>query len=205
MNTDFFVVDFNSVIFDKSNFTPMQKILFCLLLIVASSTYGQTYNKLIPDKDISDFINWKLINDTFKNGNVPKKFFNFNTTIIKWRPVELKYDSTKSKAENEGRSIYNPRTRFLDSILSLKDKEFIIRQSNSYITNEWTFDIESDIIEKENYKYYYTLPLFSLDKQYAILKEVYYCGQTCGEERTILYQHTNKGWIWYKWLTGGVY
>ena len=80
-----------------------------------------------------------------------------------------------------------------------------VKQSKFYKADKWLLKRPVNTIAKENYDYYFSLPLFSVDKQYVILKELYSCGHNCGEYRIMLYKKTKFGWAFCHYLLGGVF
>ncbi len=74
MNTDFFVVDFNSVIFGYCNFISMQKILY-LLLIVSIASFGQSDKAKLNSNNDSIY---KAVCFTLNDSASIFKFFEFN-------------------------------------------------------------------------------------------------------------------------------
>ena len=180
-------------------------ILFAIMLLHTIICKSQTYSKLINDKDIIEFMQWKLFADTTPNMEVPKEYFSFSTNISKWFPITLKWDSNQDSSTNNHYCIFNKRRKWLDTIFSIKDREFLIQQNDLKVDSIWHLPYPKTLAAKEGFKHYCSLPLFSINKQYAILLEVYLCGSMCGETNITLYKHTKEGWAVFRGISGAVF
>ncbi len=183
------------------NFKYLYKtVLIVLIVFHLEDINGQTYSTLIKDKDIIEFMNWKLNIDTTPNSEVPKEYFSFSNHIDHWAPIILKWDLTQDSATNNDFCIFNKRNKWLDTIFNEEGKEFLIKQSNSYIDSLWHIKTPINPKAKVESFHYCNLPLFSIDKQYVLFKEMYRCGGDCGEMGITIYKKINSSWTVYKSL-----
>ena len=180
-------------------------ILILLITLHLKEIKGQTYSFLINDKDIIEFMNWKLYNDTTPNSEVPKEFFSFSNHINHWSTIILKWDVTQDSNTNNHFCIFNKNNKWLDTIFTNEGKEFLIKQSNSYIDSLWHINAPINPKAKIGSIHYCNLPLFSIDKQYVLFKEMYRCGGDCGEMGITLYKKINSSWTVYKSLVFAVF
>lgn len=94
-------------------------------------------------------------------------------------------------------SAYKP----FDAILSSADINFMIQQANNFDSLAiWKQDKLKKIsiydYKKQETKgaYHIEFPVFNKDRQYAIIKVAYHCGNLCGTGCWRLYKKTDKGW-----------
>jgi hypothetical protein len=187
------------------------KLIFSTILLASTVICsGQTYSSVIPDKEIIGFMNWKFNSiDTMRYAHVPKEYCKFLNKIWKWRPAHFEFDSSSFFREDKDRYyIYNDENRWLDTILNSQDRNFIIQQSkyDTTKTTKWLIKTPKNRRAKRGYDYYFTLPLFSVDKNYVLLKEIHCCRveQITAESKIILYKKTDTGWTFYKYVLDGL-
>lgn len=168
--------------------------LIWILLIVVCPThfFGQTYNRIIPDKDYYDFINYNILNDSFK---VIHHVFRSKIALD---PKLLYYsDSADFNKKNSAinctdfifyRREYNGRifSNFLDTIFTKSDVDFFGQQLDAMKKNKrWKKSVENSVfIDSVEYNYTgkgfrgremkfgvwgYSLPLFSNDRNYVLI------------------------------------
>ena len=175
------------------------KLLFLIILFpFYTACLAQTYSSVISDKDIVDFIHWKLYESP--EDSAAKKYFSFSASILKWQKEDLQCYDSMFNTGNNFFCIYNDQNKFLDTILNLNDKKFIVKQSNAGNGSKWLIEKPKNRKAEKGHDYYFSLPLFSVDKKYAMLREVFYCGPRCGGAAIILYKQTETGWFIYSRL-----
>lgn len=187
--------------FKKMQSLKHKALVLLLLTIGVNKIKAQTYNSLIPDKDIENFIQWKLT-DTSAYRIISKECFSIS--ILSWKKEILDYDNSSRKSPF---SIYKAQNHWLDSIITKEDKEFFIQQADSAKSNTWeTRGINlSNKTKRIKNVCSLSIPLFSKDKQFAIIRELYRCGKDCGEMRISIYKKTISGWEYSGMLAGGVF
>lgn len=164
--------------------------------------FGQTYSSIVSDNEIVGFLNWKLraeIKYSEEPKGKPKQLF---TLISKWDTLNFFPERKKgAKSYYSGDYVFNlPQNRWLDTIFSLKDKEFLYKQFNSQTVNIWQTSFENSklVKPKKNMKpnfYFLSLPLFSSDKKYVIIKQLFYCGKLCAYNELRVYRRkTDESW-----------
>lgn len=172
---------------------------------------AQTYSSMIEDKEIVGFLKWHSSQHLDTPILSDYRIYKVSQNILKWHHVML---YTKKDSLNEGvyqtYCIYNPRNNYLDSTFTDEEKKYIYKQFQSQITTKWADSVSKMIANygrKTNKKYSYniSLPLFTTDKKYVILRQVWNCGGNCGEEHINLYKKDNDGWHFYRQLVAAVF
>lgn len=104
--------------------------------------------------------------------------------------------------------IYRPK--FIDTTFKQVDKDFIFRQFVTAKDSIWRhrFPHSKVIIAKKQKRarrYYYTIPLFSADKQIVIIMKEFYCGDLCAYGGTYIYKKVGDKWKLFaevnKWMS----
>jgi len=176
--------------------TRMKKfILMLFLLLPEILCFGQTYSDVISDSEIVSFLTWE-VNST--KGSSKKPLLSFRRKIDKnigdWDSLNF----IRPNSLNETSSIVSLFYLFqnkngLDSIFNSKDKKYLFEQYKSLKIRTWQKKIpKAKITTNENLNYYcYSIPLFSIDKKYVVVKRVYYCGNVCLSGAYYIYKRQN--------------
>ncbi|MBW6483994.1 MAG: hypothetical protein K0B10_13160 [Vicingaceae bacterium] len=192
----------------------MKQLLSLIVTIISFTSYAQIYSELISDEEILDFLKWESKNTPITTIPVRTPFFK----MVYYKPVSWGYVLVipDSILQETGMKAYNPniflnKFRYdLDTILTKGDIEFIQSQYRGHNTaNKWKIKLTKTFYKRllfgKNRTYYYTIPVFSLDKNYVLFKKVYYCGPICGEGKIILYKRiSDNNWIEYKVLSSAL-
>jgi hypothetical protein len=162
------------------------------LLVGPIQFYGQTYNRIITDKDYYDFINYDILNDSFK---ITHNIFRYK---IRLNPELLYYrDSADFNKKNFAinctdfifhRRVYDGRvlSNYIDTIFTREDIDFFGQQLHAMRkTKRWKEPfVNAVLIDSVEYNYNgkgffgremkfgvwgYSLPLFSKDRNYVLI------------------------------------
>lgn len=181
----------------------MVVILFGLLSYTYST--GQTYSSVISDKEIYDFLNWMTVNDK-KYSEEPKlKRKQIYFKILSWDTANFTIKDTTLIEEYpffsmEGQYLYK-RQSGTDTIFQQQDRDYLFRQFSGIKDSVWHHSFsQSKLLTNSKQirpnRYFYSIPLFSLDKNYVIVQRVYYCGDVCAYGGYYVYRRIGKdGWV----------
>lgn len=165
---------------------------------------GQTYSSVTSDKEIYDFLNWMTVNDR-KYGEEPKlKRKQISYKILSWDTTNFRAKDTAliNKYPNfslDHQYIYQKRGG-TDTIFQQKDRDFLFKQFTAIKDTIWhdKFSKSKFLTSKKQKKpnrYYYSIPLFSVDKKYVIIHRQYYCGSLCAYGGYYVYRRLdNNKW-----------
>ena len=104
--------------------------------------------------------------------------------------------------------IYRPK--YIDTTFKQVDKDFIFKQFVTVKDSIWRHGFPySKLIsakkQKRARRYYYTIPLFSVDKQTVIIMKEFYCGDLCAYGGTYIYKKSGDKWKLFaalnKWMS----
>ena len=179
-------------------------------------TVNQTYSYLINDEEIYSFLDWLTTNEGINNihFNVPnpKKIVNEmlmweisnfipqETYIPKNKNLFFRLISRLKRQEyflDFDKYIYDSK-KGTDTIFKEQDRDFLFLQFVAIKDTIWynTFS-ESELVTREEklYIHYFSIPLFSIDKNYVIIELYYYCGTECAWGGYYVYRRLdNNNW-----------
>jgi len=167
-------------------------LLIFILIMLGVSARAQTYNDVISDSIVTEFLNAYLdkIAHEFNTGT------NDSLSFIK-QPVELMNPKKLSSQFTDWNSLFEVEGVNMDSIFSPQDKLYIIRQEQSRKEFLWvikynTFDFRDFEMNEEFFRI--SMPLFSKLMNLVIIKRYYDCGEDCGDEWISIYKRINNKW-----------
>lgn len=182
----------------------MKVLLLFLTCLISVQIKSQTYSNVILDKNIVDFIQWKIEDSSHTSklmNKFPRKVFYKPTNWSKanWNVNELSYDTLSF--ERKFKEILK-----LDTIFTPQD--FIFFKKQYYGQKDTVWKINSGKIRfKENINinfFKYTIPIFSVDYKYALVWEYFYCGRLCAYSNLYIYKFVDNKWIEYLWINGWI-
>jgi len=165
----------------------MRKLTIILIgLLTCTLTTGQTYSSVVSDNEIYDFLNWLTVN-TKKFSEEPKlKRKQICNKILEWNKDVFFIDTIQVNNQQiiaDYDCLY--QTRYgTDTIFNQRDRDFIFQQFIAIKDSIWHRGFSNSKLltiqkqEPQN-KHYYSVPLFSLDKDYVIINKHYHCGNEC--------------------------
>lgn len=173
----------------------MKKIVFILFLLLSQVfCFGQTYNDIVSDREIASFLIWE-VNSTEGYPEEPwlSSKRRISHTILKWDSLNFICSDTLSKIEKNLLYLFKEENK-LDTIF---DAEYLLKQFNSCKDVTWKIEVPNTImtsrrVRKRPNRYYYSVPLFSKDRKYVIVKRVYLCGSLCAYGGYFIYKKVDK-------------
>lgn len=185
----------------------MKKLIFLIFIIINVNLFGQNYSSIIPDSTILNFLSWEIKHDGLSK--IPskkrhqKKIYH---KIYLWSESEfIKLDSVELK--NHGivdafsDYLFSENTlSFIGSDLDSVDIRYMIKQYQGINSNvNWNFDKDLVKIRKNSFRlhkkitYFYSIPIFSKNKNMVLLKKLVYCGKLCAEHAVYIYKKNEFG------------
>ncbi|MFT4224336.1 hypothetical protein [Dysgonomonas sp.] len=176
------------------------KKIFLLIIGLLNITFitGQTYSSIVSDKEICDFLTWMSYNDKRHKPEPKPKNRQIYYKILKWDINNfIPKDSTlinKYKFDVDQMYIYTRRAK-TDTIFDKEDRNFILEQFKAVKDSIWHNKFTNTKLLKnksQTNSYYYSIPLFSLDKKYVIIHKQFYCGSLCAYGGYYLYRKVDE-------------
>jgi hypothetical protein len=189
----------------------MKKFTHILMLTFAiaawNNTHSQTYSLLVHDETIEDFF-------LQLSKNLPHEIVKMNGDILEWSEQDIygEQDTLYQLGElSKGLMEINKVHVFFSEL----DLRYVERQYNHLDGDHWypedfrRFDIIDSVglnkimshsfSEKKmgkNYSYTFSIPLFSLDKEYAIVQQEFDCGYECSTYCIHIYKRSESQKSW---------
>ena len=184
--------------------TDMKLNYFILTIIIFSEQlcFEQTYSSVISDKEIYDFVNTLIKTDkdrisknVFKNISVSPEILQHWDSINFVRPKTAE-NFQKQLTENIDYIFWGKQ---IDSLLNETYRKFMSEQFKSFKDTIWHQPFSGTRLESKKQKkpdrYYFSLPVFSVDKTVAIIYFSNYCGELCGFGGYYIYKKkTDNKW-----------
>lgn len=164
------------------------KCLLPIFLLITVVGFGQTYSDTIPDKDVIDFITWKLNPDNRKT-----RLFVDRKIITIDKSSFLLPDSLKSDFWANNFYLFK-KDNHLDSLFSDADITFLISQAEKIKSQVWELKLKRIKLETptsfhpDHTTWSYSIPYFSADRKKVIIIEAFYCAVVCGGGAYFIYK-----------------
>lgn len=190
----------------------MKKAFIILFFLSSNYLCSQTYSKYASNESVNDVL--KFCIDNLKYNSFDKiKRKKIKSENIKWHEAFLtiyskdslnSFDSqfeTILNRDNKLSSNYiNKGLKKVKDIFSVKDIAFMRLQFDNEKNIIWNLKTKKGRFKskpRRNY-YIYSLPLFNLKKDKAIIFIENYCGGHCGGTRVEVLVKNNDKWVLYK-------
>lgn len=187
----------------------MKLIFMTIFLILGFFSFTQTYSFQISDSTILNFMEWEIKNgEKFREDKKKRAYRKADIEIIPFDSINfILPDSVHWSDWQYDLYLFN-RFNKLDSILSEKEQPYLIEQFNSVKETVWSHKIRGAKFKKWKnlkYTYFYSIPLFSSDEKYVLIRKSFYCGNICGYGGIYLYRKTaNNSWEIVRILNGWI-
>ncbi|MES2139972.1 MAG: hypothetical protein V4511_09705 [Bacteroidota bacterium] len=177
----------------------MKTITFILTLFLFTGqlSFAQTYSSIISDKEIYSFLNSLIKSD---KDRISKQLFRKISVNPK---ISKHWDSTnffRPKTTEDFQKILTNDVDYIfwgkeiDSLLNENDRKFMLEQYKKFKDTVWHQPFTGTRLESKKQKktdrYYFSIPIFSVDKQVVIIYFSNYCGDLCGFGGYYIYKKT---------------
>ena len=183
----------------------MKQILIPIFFIAVSTGYSQTYSTVTNDSTVTSFMNQALAGKTNYPGTKLKNKKSVLSRPISWE--NARWDLNSAELND---TIFKEKFYFVMDTLKKYFNEsnliFLEKQFKGQIKTNWN-NRALNARFKKNYNlnfFEYSIPIFSVDYQSALLYEYYYCGNLCAYSGLWLYKHDGKQWIKFRLLKGWI-
>ena len=175
-----------------------RKLFFLTLIFFSQLSLGQTYSSLTTDNEIYDFLNWLTSTEKkydeapyLKRKQIYYKILHWNIDNFVWKDTAnirfLEFDLQYLFKKKNG----------VDTIFNKADQIFMLQQFTAIIDTTWQkpFHKSKIVFKKKQPKpnrYSFSIPLFSVDKKYVVIRKSYFCGDECGYSGYYVYRKKLK-------------
>jgi len=182
-------------------------ILVIFLSLAAGGLNAQTYSLLVPDKIIDNFF-------ISLSKDLPHRIVKINQDIIEWNERDI-YGEQDTLYQMGELTMGIMEIDTVRSFFTDKDLKYVEKQFNNLDGDTWYADhfrkfevIDSVGLNKimshsysekkmgKNYSYTFSIPLFSLNMEYAIVQQEFDCGYECSTYCIYIYKQSadKKSW-----------
>lgn len=162
---------------------------------------GQTYSTVTTDEEIYGFLNWMTINEEKYREEPKLKRKRVYYKILSWDTANFISKDTSLIIEHpyftlDDQYLYQ-RLGGTDTIFEQHDRNFQFEQFTAIRDSVWHRRFSRSKLlkskkQKKTNRYYYSIPLFSADKKYVIIRRIYYCGNLCAHGGYFVYRRLDK-------------
>jgi len=182
------------------NFLILLTILFVQSGIVQAQTH--TYSSVISDEEIYDFLNWMTSNDKKSEIKFLKNNKKVSAKILSWDTANFiskyagQYDISHLEPDNK---YLFKKSSGLDTLFTQSERDYFIQQFFAIKDSVWHKGMDGKKmipIKKKDYSdvNYYSVPIFSRNKEYVLIYKVYTCGYGCAYGKYYLYKYDIDRW-----------
>ncbi|MFV0310874.1 MAG: hypothetical protein ACK5KN_04400 [Dysgonomonas sp.] len=179
-------------------------VFFTMLLVQSGVVQAQThtYSTIISDEEIYGFLNWMTNNDKKSEIKFLKNNAKVSVKILPWDAANFiskyigEYDISHLEPDNK---YLFKKSSGLDTLFTQADKDYFYEQFISIKDSVWHKGMSGKKMlpaKKKDYTdvNYYSVPLFSRNKEYVIIYKVYTCGYECAYGKYYLYKYDIDKW-----------
>lgn len=135
---------------------------------------SQTYSSITPDKEIYDFLNWLTKQDDRCNQKRLFRRVSISQNMDNWIPANFFQEDTVFSNSNYDNDFLFDKGSVADSLFSQTDRESMYQQFVAQKDSVWKRRFKGAVFAKKgNFnraKILYSIPLFSLDRNYVLVK-----------------------------------
>jgi hypothetical protein len=180
----------------------IELFIFSSAFCSIASFPAQTYSTVISDREIYEFYNW-LNQHEERDGDEPKRGARkVSENILAWDstffiPQDTLLINGQVELDPFGAYLYKS-LRGVDTLFGNEDREFHNQQFHAIHDTVWHDKFKKSKLLKRKHqavpnRWYYSIPLFSLDRKYVIVHRVYYCGTLCAHGMCYVYERRDDG------------
>ncbi|WP_156032840.1 hypothetical protein [Prevotella sp. 10(H)] len=182
----------------------LRTLLFLITLLSVQFAVAQkyTYSSVISDEEIYNFLNWMTENDKKTEIKFLKNNKKVSYKIMPWDTANFiskyvgQYDISHLEPDNK---YLFKKSSGLDTLFNQEERNFFYEQYISIKDSVWHQGMSGKKMISAKKKddtnvNYYSIPLFSRNKEYVLIYKVYICGYECSYGKYYLYKFDVDRW-----------
>jgi hypothetical protein len=188
----------------------LKKTIFLVIntLLLNSYCFSQNYSSIIPDGIINELITYEIINSKKSNNDYKILRKRISKVPIKWNNAiinilnidtsltfEIQYNALIDRDKQ-----YNFGLKKINELFNENDINYLKEQFDNELNKEWNLNLGKIKLirnpKKRNYSY--SIPLFNIEKNKAIIYKEFYCGSLCAYGSIEIYIFKDESWMHYK-------
>ena len=176
----------------------MKSLTFAIMFLLMQSgiALSQTYSSIVSDNEIYDFLNWLTMHDDRCN---EKRLFTrvrISENMENWMHENFFREDTVLSYSDYNNDFLFGKGSNADSLFSTKDRVFLYQQFVAQKDSVWKKRFNGAVFAQKGNskrgKVFYSIPLFSSDRNYVIVKMSYYGGELNAFGGCFIYRKTGK-------------
>jgi hypothetical protein len=176
-------------------------------MLCISLCFGQTYSAITPDATIIQFLKWEVKNGKKFSGDNNLRFQKKTSIFItEYNSINFICPDSLSKTDYQYYDYLYSRHNDVDSLFNQSERDYFLEQIKGIKDTSWNHKIPGANIKKWKSPkdvYTYSIPLFSTNGKYVMIKKSFYCGNVCAYGGIYLYRKVNSNnWELVKVLNG---
>lgn len=185
----------------------MRISLLLFLVFTPLTLLCQTYSAKVSDSTILAFMKWEIENgEKYSEGRKLRMKRKTSSKMLKFDTLNFYYPDSLHQYDWQYREFLFNRHNKIDTLFSSEDIDSLFTQFNAIKDTVWCHKISGAKIKKwksPKNQYKYSVPIFSSDNKYVLIKKSFYCGNLCAYGGVYLYKNTgNNKWEMLKILNG---
>lgn len=175
--------------------------------MLTSVSFGQTYSSIVSDSTILNFMNWEIKNGKkYSERNKLRMKRKISSETLKFENINFYLPDTIHLGDWEYREFIFNRFNKIDSLFTKTEIESIFLQYKAIKDTVWSHKITGANIGLRKFslnEYFYSVPIFTNDNKYVLIKKLFYCGNECAYGGIYLYKRiADDQWELVKVLNG---
>ena len=153
---------------------------------------------MTTDKEIYDFLNWMTKTEKKYDEEPFLKRKNIHYKMSSWDTANfVRTDTIKNPYSEFDRQYLFKKRGGSDTIFKTVDRKYLLQQYFAIKDTIWHNGFKNSKLTKNKSqvrpnRYYYSVPLFSVDKNYVVVRKTYYCGSLCAYFGYYIYRKKDK-------------
>jgi hypothetical protein len=177
------------------------------LAIIPFISLGQTYSSKVSDSTILAFMKWEIQNgEKYAEANKFRMNRKTSDKILKFDTLNFYYPDSLHQYDWQYRAFLFNRHNKIDTLFSNADIESLFIQFTALKDTVWSHKISGAKIKNWNFpknQYTYSIPIFSYNNKYVLIKKSFFCGNVCAYGGIYLYEKIDdNNWKLLKILHG---
>lgn len=170
-------------------------------------SHGQTYSTVISDSVILDFMTWEVEHGkAYTEGGKPRFKKKTSYKPLTFDTLNFYFtDSLQAVGWEYHEYLFNKHNK-IDSLFTTADIDTLFIQFKAIKDTVWSHHIQG--VKIKNWRsplnqYRYSIPLFSQNERFVLIKKSFYCGNICAYGGIYLYEKVGaRKWKLLKILNG---
>ena len=183
-----------------------QLILILTFFLICHVSYSQRHSKIVNDEIIQELIIIDIDNSPKdRSDKIGKKRINNGRIFWTQAIISIFSENSNDTFEHQFEALIqsernNSELKKISELFDNHDIKFLKEQFENEIRNPWIFKAKKGTLKKnpKNNFYSYSIPLFDIEFETAIIYKEFFCGSLCAYGTVEVYRKDKGKWKHYK-------